>query len=65
MRGERARLERIVGREQPRAEIGLADAAAGIDARTENEADMIGVEPLADLRGIAQAPRARYSRAAA
>ena len=50
MHGERARLARIVGRQQPRAEIGFADAAAGIDARTQDEAGVIGVELLADAR---------------
>ncbi len=34
------RLGRIVGEQQPHAEIGAADASAGIDARAEQEAEM-------------------------
>src|SRR5579864_769990 len=37
---------RIVARQQLGAEIGLADAAAGIDARPQDEAGVVGVEPL-------------------
>ena len=36
----RAASMRIVLEQQPHAEIGAADAAAGIDARPEHEAEM-------------------------
>ena len=39
---QRADLVRIVARQQPRAEIGLPDPAAGIDPRPQQEAEMIG-----------------------
>ncbi len=35
------RLARVGGRQQPRAKAGVADAAAGIDAGTEEEAEMV------------------------
>src|SRR2546430_16735142 len=35
---------RVVGREQARAEIGGADPAAGIDARPQHKAELVGVE---------------------
>ena len=60
MQRQRARLAGIVGREQPRAEIGFADAAAGIDARAQDETGVIGVELLADAGDIAQRRDARY-----
>ena len=63
--GQFRRERRVVGREQPRAEIGGADPAAGIDPRAEHKAEMIGVDRLADAAdrgqrphsGIAQLPR--------
>ena len=36
--GEQAGVQRIVGEQEAEAEIGFADAAAGIDARAEGEA---------------------------
>ena len=56
---------RIVGGEQPGAEIGGADPAAGIDPRPQNETEMVGVDRhghAADRRqraqpGIAPLPR--------
>ena len=44
---QRADLVRIVARQQPRAEIGLPHPAAGIDARSQQEAEMIGAGRLA------------------
>ena len=38
--GDAAGLDRIVGAKQQRAEIGAADAAAGVDARPEQEAQV-------------------------
>src|SRR6185437_6610027 len=38
--GDARRLDRIFLQQQPYAEIGAADAAAGIDARAEQEAEM-------------------------
>ena len=38
--GDAPGLDRIVGAQQQRAEIGAADAAAGVDARTEQEAQV-------------------------
>ncbi len=52
--GERAHLVRIVARQQARAEIGLADAAAGIDPRAQHEAQMIGARRLAQARDIGE-----------
>ncbi len=54
MRGKLARLDRIVGRQEPRAEIGLADAATGIDTRAQDEPRMVSIELLADPGRVAQ-----------
>ena len=40
--GDARRLRLVVARQQARAECGVADAAAGVDARPEDEAEMIG-----------------------
>ena len=56
--GDAAGLDRIVGRQQPAAERGIADAAAGIDARTDQEAEMEGVDRLADARAARQRGKA-------
>ena len=40
--GERRRLVRVGGREEPRPEVGRADAAAGVDPRPEHEAERLG-----------------------
>ena len=39
---------RVVGREQARSKIGGPHPAPRIDARTEDEAEMVGVERLVD-----------------
>ena len=49
--GDCLRLDRIVARKQPAAERRVADAAAGIDARTEQKAEMKGADRLANARG--------------
>ena len=41
-RGDDQRRVLVVEAEQPRAERGVADAAAGIDARADEEAEMVG-----------------------
>ena len=48
---QRRAPRRIVGRQQPRAEIGGADPAAGIDPRPQDEAEMIGVERARSMPG--------------
>ena len=52
--GDLSGLDRIVGREQPAAERGVADAPAGIDARADQEGEMEGVDRLADARDARQ-----------
>ena len=52
--GDLPGLDRIVGRQQPAAERGVADAAAGIDARTDQEGQVEGVDRLADARRARQ-----------
>ena len=42
--------DRIIGREQARAEVGGADPAAGVDPRPEQKAEMIDVDRLSDAR---------------
>ena len=59
-----ARLVRVVGGQQPRAEVGLADAAAGIDPRAEEEAEVIGRRRLVHPRDVGQRHEARPLRAA-
>ena len=39
--GKGGRLVRVVGREESGAEVGRADAAAGVDPRTEDEAERV------------------------
>ena len=51
---QRADLFRIVAGQQPCAEIGLSDAASGIDARAQHEAKMIGARRLAQARHVGQ-----------
>ncbi len=59
------RLLLVVEREQARAECGIADAAAGIDARADEEAEMIGVErpgePRRQRQGADAACWSRYA----
>ena len=52
--GDLLRLDRIVGRQQPAAQRRIADAAAGIDARADQEGQMEGVDRLADARDARQ-----------
>ena len=54
--GDAPGLDRIVGAKQQRAEIGAADAAAGVDARAEQEAQ---VKRLGRARRAAPRPSAR------
>ena len=53
--GDLRRLDRIVFEQQPHAEIGAADAAAGIDARAEQKAEMPGFGRAGQPRHIHQA----------
>ena len=53
-RGDTARLNRIVGAEQTRAGIGTADAATGIDARSQHESRKIGAGALLRPGNIGQ-----------
>src|SRR6185369_17934533 len=52
--GNGARLVRIVGRQQARAEIGGTDAAARVDPRPEYEAEMISTAALLQLRDVGE-----------
>ncbi len=56
--GDACRLHLVVGRQQPGAERGVADAAAGIDARPEHEAEVIGRRRLVEAGGVGQRPQA-------
>jgi hypothetical protein len=58
---QRFRFIGIVGREQPRAEIGAPDAPARIDARPQQEAQMIGPRPLVDAGAFGQRSKARIA----
>ena len=57
--GDTVRLDGIVGGEQAAAERGIADAAAGVDARADEEGEMEGVDRLADARDADQRPQPR------
>ena len=63
--GDTLGLGRILRRQQPAAQRRVADAAAGVDARPEQEGEMKGVERLADPRHRATAPPAPGSAAGA
>ena len=52
--GDARRFVVVVGRQQLGAQRGIADASAGIDARAQNEAQMIGGRLLAQARGVGQ-----------
>ena len=52
--GDARGLRRIVGQQQPRAEVGAPDASAGIDARPEQEAEVPGLGRSGEARGIHQ-----------
>ncbi len=52
--GDARRLRLVLAGEQARAQRGIADAAAGIDARAEDEAEMIRRRRLVETGGIAQ-----------
>ena len=65
--GEGRGLVRVVGREQPRPEVGGADPAAGVDPRPEREAERPGARRAADAgdggeRREAGAGAARHHR---
>ena len=55
----------VGGRQQPRAERGVADAPARVDARADEEAEMIGRRRAAGAGDVEQAPQAPAARAAA
>ena len=59
------RLDRIVGAQQVGAEIGAADAAAGIDARPEQESEMPGLRRTGEPRHVHQRGQARHCRGGA
>ena len=63
--GDAAGLDRIVGQQQLRAEIGAADAAAGVDARAEQEAEMPRLRRADEPRGVHQRGQADVARAGA
>ena len=52
--GDLGRLHRVVKRQQPAAKRGVADTAARIDTGADHEAEMVGIERLADARGARQ-----------
>ena len=52
--GKRARLDGIVAGKEPRAQIRCADAAAGIDARPQDEASVIGPKRLRHARHVGE-----------
>ncbi len=56
---------RIVGRQQPRAEIGRTHPPAGIDPRAQHEAQMIRVDRLADAGDCGQGVEAGVAARAA
>ena len=49
-----ARFLRVGGGQQPNAEVGLADAAAGVDPRAEREAEVAAARRLHQPRGFGQ-----------
>ena len=63
--GDARRLDRIVLDQEPHAEIGAADASAGIDARAEQKAEMPRLRRAGEPRDIHQAHMARRARAGA
>ena len=52
--GDRARLDDRRGHQQPRAERGVADAPARIDARTDEKAEVIGARRPVGARDVEQ-----------
>ena len=52
--GDPRRLGDIALQQQPHAEIGAADAAAGIDARAQHEAEMPGLRRAVEPRHVHQ-----------
>ena len=52
--GDARGFARVFLQQQPHAEIGAADAAAGIDARPEQKAEMPRLRRSAEPRGIHQ-----------
>ena len=58
---EVAGQHRILGRQQPRAEVGPAHAPAGIHARPEQEGGVVGIDPVGHARDVAQALEAEVA----
>ena len=52
--GDARGFARVLLQQQPHAEIGAADAAAGIDARAEQEAEMPGLRRAGQPRDVHQ-----------
>ena len=52
-------LGRVVGRQEPHAEVGLAEPAAGVDARAEREAELPAVAQLGDAGRLGERRQAR------
>ena len=63
--GDARGFARIVLQQQPHAEIGAADAAAGIDARPEQEAEMPGLGRPGQPRHVHQRGQRRHCRGGA
>ena len=61
-RGDPLRLDRVVGREQRRAERRLADAPAGIDARPEQKAEMAAVRRACSREAVMSARKPGRAR---
>ncbi len=56
--GQRLRLVRVGGGQKPRAEVGLADPAARVDARPEEVAEVIGGRRAVHPRHVGQCGKA-------
>ena len=63
--GDFGGFDRIVFEQKPHAQIGAADAAAGIDARPEQKTEMPGFRRPGKPRHVHQADMARPARAGA
>ncbi len=56
--GDAARLDLVVGGEQPGAEARSADPAAGIDARAQDEAERVAGRRFVDAGGVGERAQA-------
>ena len=56
-------LLRVLGGQQPHAEIGLADAAAGVDPRAEHEAQIAAFGRAVEAGGVGQSGEAGVAAA--